>query len=178
MQTEIQNLYYECECECAEKETKEKPLISAETLDKAITHVFEGLDVKNKIEKELFKSTWEILNKASEKGFGNIEYGAKDYEFLQEIKTNNAVFAAFKTHRQQNELAGQLLDKDDRLKSFAQFKADTATILNNYNKTWLHTEYNTAIIRARTAQQFKQFAREKYMFPNLEWLPSMAAHPR
>lgn len=182
METEIENLYYlqgEESLECAKKkESSKTPLIAPKKLEKALRNILSGLDVKNEIEPTFFEETLKILNKAAEEGFGRIEHNTPDNAFLREIKANNAVFAAFKTHRQQNDLAKRLVDAKGELKSFAQFKTDTQSMVGNYNTKWLHTEYNTAVIRARIARQFKQFAREKYMFPNLEWLPSLSAHPR
>lgn len=148
-------------------------------VERALRRVYsENFDPKGEIEENLFSHTWKTLNKATDEGFGKIEFGHPDFEFLQEIKYNNAVFAAFKTHRQQNDLFAQLTDKEGVPKSFAQFKKDTAPIIGQYNVNWLQTEYNTAIIRARGAVQWKQFEREKHIYPNLKWLPSMAAIPR
>lgn len=178
----MNDLYYiqgEEGLDCATQKANPKTtLIDTKKLEKALRTIYEKMDVKNEIERTLFEQTLTILNKATDEGFGSIAYNVPDAEFLREIKANNAVFAAFKTHRQQNELAKQLVDAKGELKSFAQFKTDTQSIVGNYNTKWLHTEYNTAVIRARTARQFKNFAREKYMFPNLEWLPSLSAHPR
>lgn len=155
------------------------PLISGKVVDKALRRIYaEDFDPANEIETNLFNHTLDALNEATKKGFGKITYDHPDYEFLQEIKYNNAVFAAFKTHRQQNDLFAQLTDGDGVPKPFARFKKDVEPIIGNYNINWLQTEYNTAMIRARIAVQWKQFEREKHIYPNLKWLPSMAAVPR
>lgn len=155
------------------------PLISDDVVVSTLRRIYnENFDPQNEIEENLFDHTWSILNEATDKGFGKIEYGHPDFEFLQEVKYNNAVFAAFKTHRQQNDLFVQLTDDKGVPKSFAQFKKDSEPIIGRYNVDWLQTEYNTALIRARTAVQFKQFEREAHIYPNLKWLPSMAAIPR
>jgi len=120
--------------------------------EKALKNVYNDLvDVKTEIEPNLFNLNWHSLNKAVGTGFGEILHNNPDFNFLQELKYNNGVFAAFKTHRQQNDLVSQLLDKDGNLKSFSQFKTDTSTILEEYNQNWLKTEYDTAVIRARMA---------------------------
>lgn len=163
----------------AEGNSEPAPLISGKVVDKALRRIYsEDFDPANEIETNLFNHTLASLNEATEKGFGKISYNHPDYEFLQEIKYNNAVFAAFKTHRQQNDLFAQLMDVDGVPKAFAQFKKDVEPIIGNYNINWLQTEYNTAIIRARMAVQWKQFEREKHIYPNLKWLPSLAAVPR
>lgn len=145
----------------------------------ALNNIYKELvDVKKEIEPNLFNHTWQALNKAVDTEFGSISHGDPNFDFLNELKYNNGVFAAFKTHRQQNDLAAQLLDKDGNLKPFEQFKTDTQQILGEYNKNWLKTEYDTAVIRARMAARFKKFERDADLYPNLMWLESTSAHPR
>ncbi len=155
------------------------PLISEKAIDKALRHIASGkFDPVAGIDPDLFEATRCALDLATRKGVGKIVYGEPDHDFYEQLKYNNAVFAAFKTHRQQNDLAALLVDENGKPKSFAQFKKDTEGIIADYNINWLQTEYNTALIRARNAVQWRQFGREKEIYPNLEWLPSMAAVPR
>lgn len=163
----------------ADGDSEPVPLISGKVVDRALRRIYAAdFDPENEIETNLFHHTLSSLNEATEKGFGKISYKHPDYEFLQEVKYNNAVFAAFKTHRQQNDLFAQLCGSDGTPKPFAQFKKDVEPIIGNYNINWLQTEHTTAIKRARLAVQLKQFEREKHIYPNLKWLPSMAAVPR
>lgn len=134
--------------------------------------------MKEDIEPNLFKITFNSLNKAVDKGFGSISYDHPDFDFLNELKQNNGVFAAFKTHRQQNDLARQLLNENGELKSFDQFRKDTEAIIGEYNRNWLKTEYDTAVIRAQMAARFKEFQRDADLYPNLKWLPSTSAVKR
>jgi uncharacterized protein with gpF-like domain len=97
---------------------------------------------------------------------------------VQQLRTNTAVFAAFKAHRQQNDLAAQLLDQDGKLKSYAQFKTDTQALVTDYNQNWLKTEYDTAVIRARMAARFKEFERDADLYPNLKWTKSTSVEKR
>jgi hypothetical protein len=119
-----------------------------------------------------------VLNKAVDNAFGSLDYKHPDYNFVNELKYNNGVFAAFKTHRQQNDLAGFLLDDEGSPRSFHQFEKACRPTLEGYNKNWLQTEYVTATNRARFAANFKAFERNKHVAPNLEWLPSRSAEPR
>jgi hypothetical protein len=75
-------------------------------------------------------------------------------------------------------MANKLLDDKGNLKSFKQFKTDVANIVGKYNSQWLKTEYDTAIIRARQAANFKRYEQEKDLYPNLKWLPSTSPNPR
>lgn len=98
--------------------------------------------------------------------------------FLQQLRTNTEVFAAFKAHRMGRDMASQLLDEDGRVKSFQQFKHDTEGIVDHHVNAWLRTEYDTAVRRAHRAAEMRQFIEESDAFPNIEWLPSTAVNPR
>lgn len=98
--------------------------------------------------------------------------------FLQELRTNTEVFAAFKAHRMGRDMASQLLDEDGNVKTFQQFKKDTEGIVDHHVNAWLRTEYDTAIRRAHRAAEMRQFIEEADVFPNIEWLPSTAVNPR
>lgn len=177
----METLYHSGECVCMADETGETaaPLIGEKAIDKALRRIASGkFDPAAGIDPDLFEATRCALDLAARKGVGKIAYGEPDRDFYEQLKYNNAVFAAFKTHRQQNELAALLVDEDGKPKSFTRFKKDTEGIIADYNINWLRTEYNTALIRARNAVQWRQFGREKEIYPNLEWLPSMAAVPR
>ena len=137
-----------------------------------------GFDVGKEIDPDLFAHTFDCLDKAVSKGFGKVEYGTPDYDFLEELRHNNAVFAAFKTHRQQNEIHARLFDEDGKRKDFDRFRKDTAGIFQDYNVNWLRTEYDTAVRRARFAADFRSCRANKDLYPNLEWLPSVSATPR
>lgn len=132
----------------------------------------------NDIDPDLFEHTFTALEKAAEKGYGKTEFGTPDHDFLNALKYNNAVFSAFKTHLQQKELHQNLFDEEGNMKSFDRFRRDTEQIISDYNVNWLRTEYDTAIHRARTAADFRQFEKDTDLYPNLKWLPSVSPHPR
>lgn len=142
----------------------------------ALRRIYKGdLDSLHDIEENLFNETWTALNKAAQEGYVPI---SADDDFIDIIKQNNAVFSAFKVHRLQNDIAAQLLDEKGNLKSFERFSTDVQPITDHQCKRWLRTEYNTAVIRSHKATQWRQFLREKDIFPNIEWLPSSSIHPR
>lgn len=47
-------------------------------------------------------------------------------------------------------------------------------LIGKYNDQWLRTEYNTAVLRARSAVQYRDALRTKALYPSLEYLKS---HP-
>lgn len=121
-----------------------------------------------------------LLNLASATGISEaIDAGTAepDDAFLQEIKTNNEVFASFRTHSMQNDIAKRMVDDKGELKSFSQFARDVRPYTDHQNRQWLRTEYNTAVTRAHQAADWRQFEAEKDVLPNLEWIPSSSVHP-
>ena len=136
------------------------------------------VDLKKGIELNLFNITYKKLNQSIDEVFINVKFGDPDFDFVHELKKNNAVFSVFKTHRQQNDLAKQLINDKGNLKNFNDFKTDTEKIIGKYNTDWLKTEYNTAVLRARQASNFRKFERDKDIYPNLKWLPSTSVEPR
>nr|DAN35547.1 MAG TPA: minor capsid component [Caudoviricetes sp.] len=129
------------------------------------------------IEEGMFNAVWDKLNIATDKGFGARTPHDPDYDFYQELRYNNAVFSAFKVHRMQNDMAAFLLDSNGDLKPFEQWANDVMPIADHQVYQWLRTEYDTAIIRAHQAADWKQFEREADVLPNLKWMPSTSVHP-
>lgn len=150
-----------------------------EALKKALKRIYEkDVDVMNDIEENLFNAVFETMSDAVDKGFEVPDITDPDVAFYKALKEDVAVFAAFKTHRWQNDIAGQLLDDKDRLKDYNLFKRDVEGLVNPQHKEqWLRTEYDMAITRARLASDWQQFEREKDILPNLEWVESTSVTP-
>ena len=88
------------------------------------------------------------------------------------------MFAAFRTHRFQNDIARQLLDEDGKLKPFERFARDVDELVApTHLRSWLRTERATAVIRARQAAQWKRFEANADVLPNLRWIESASLHP-
>ena len=100
-----------------------------------------------------------------------------DDDFRTAILRNNEVFAAFKVHRMQNDMARLLLDSNGNLKPFEQWRKEVMPIASHQVGQWLRTEYNTAVLRAHQAADWQQFEREKDVLPNLRWMPSTSVNP-
>ena len=129
------------------------------------------------IEVNLFGEIWAKMNEAARKGFRKSKAADPDEDFRDAILRNNAVFSAFKVHRMQNDMARLLLDSDGNLKPFEQWRKEVMPIASHQVGTWLRTEYDTAVIRAHQAADWRQFEREKDILPNLRWMPSTSIHP-
>ena len=131
------------------------------------------------VSKPLFDITNRSLQKGIDKAF-SVEFGKSDPEFINQFKTNAAVFSAFKTHAQGKEIIAQLMDENGELRSFDKFKKSVlgTSIKADYNLNWLKTEYNMAVRSARMAEKWKGFEAVKRLYPNLEFIESTAANRR
>ena len=72
----------------------------------------------------------------------------------------------------QNDIAAKLFDENGQLKKFEQWVKDIKGMTNHYVGPWLRTEYNTAILRAHQAADWKHFVDEQDVFPNVRWMPT------
>lgn len=149
-----------------------------EVLKRALKRIYsKDFQPMTEIEETMFETVWKTLNIATEKGFGEREEYDPDFDFYRELRANNVVFAAFKVHRAQNDMAALLLDQNGNLKPFEQWVKEVMPIADHQMRQWLQTEYDTAVIRAHQAADWKQFEREKDVLPNLKWMPSTSITP-
>jgi len=70
-----------------------------------------------------------------------------------------------------------LLDESGKLKPFEKFVNDVQPITDHNVKHWLRTEYDTAVIRAHRAADWRQFEEVKDILPNLRWMPTTSVKP-
>lgn len=126
----------------------------------------------------LFEANNQPMQQALSVAFDASSFGSPEPAFEYELRYNMAVWSAFKTHREMEDLAGLLVRPDGRLRSFAEFRKLAQPIIGKYNVQWLRTEYNTAVLKARSAVQFKEALKTKDLYPNLEYLQSSSVHKR
>lgn len=130
------------------------------------------------IEQNLFAEFWRKLCEATDLGIARSNTPYITGDFYHELQYNNAVFAAFKTHRMGRDMSKLLLDSNGGLKPFEQWVRDVRPIADHQVYNWFKTEYNTAINRAHLTADWKQFEAEKDVLPNLEWMESTSVERR
>lgn len=153
---------------------------STEALMKGLRAIWNrSIDVRTDIEKNIFEETLRLFNQATAAGLSESKDPAVITDrFLEELRTNNAVFSAFRTHRMQNDIARQLIDPETgQLKSFDRWRRDIKGMTDHYVDSWLKTEYDTAINRAHQAADWKHFEEEADVFPNVRWMPTTSVTP-
>ena len=150
---------------------------SPKLLQQALQNIYgPSFDPEKDIEPTFWQTFTKAFNQAADQGFSQSSYNPSQ-AFTSALRHSNAVFAAFKTHRLQNDLAQLLTDSNGNLKPFQQWKKDILPIASHQCQHWLQTEYDTAVIRAHQAADWQQFQAEKDVLPNLRWVPSTSPNP-
>lgn len=129
---------------------------------------------RKEIDPDLFRGVVDRLDEAITEGIADDE---PDTAFVDALRHSAEVFAAFKVHKAQNDMAARLLDANGHLKSFEQWSNDVQSIASHQFGPWLRTEYDTAVIRAHQAAEWQRFERDKDVLPNLRWVPSTSPNP-
>ena len=76
-----------------------------------LQRMFEKKSLPDGIDPGMFREILRILNTAAKEGFGERNALDPDVDFYDALLRNNAVFAAFKVHRMQNDMAAMLHDE-------------------------------------------------------------------
>lgn len=154
-------------------------LIDHKVLEGYLRKLYGGkFDVSKEIEPTIWREVLRLLNEATVEGLSQSQLPpTHEQEFYKELRHSNEVFAAFKVHKMGSLMALKLTDEDGKLKSYRQWKEDIKGISNHFLNAWLKTEYNTAVIRAHNAADWRQFERNKDIMPNLRWMPTVSPNP-
>lgn len=142
-------------------------------LDEFVNAIYGGFDVENSIEPTMWQELTKIMNEATAKGLSKGEFSIDHNRgFLDAVKHANEIFAAFKTHAMGKSMASKLLDDNGNLKPFDKWMKDISSISSHHVGSWLKTEYNTAVLRAHNAADWRSFIENKDIMPNLRWMPT------
>jgi hypothetical protein len=149
-----------------------------EVLDAFLRRIYEGFDTDTSIEEGVWRELLRIINEATVEGLTASDTPpTHDKLFLEELRHGNEVFAAFKTHAMGVEMAAKLIDEKGNLKPFYEWKRDVQEIATHQVHAWLQTEYNTAVLRAHAAADWREFERNKDVMPNLRWMKTTSPNP-
>ncbi len=147
----------------------------------AIERLYEQKRILPETRKKMMQELYEPLAAAVKEGFSKeikVEYNTPNYEFLKQLKTNVAVFAAFKNHARMKEVGELLTDANGNKRSKADFVAEALKLNPKYKVQWLNVEYDAAVKQGRSAAQYKKALETEKLFPNIKYMPSVSAEPR
>lgn len=151
---------------------------SADVLAAFMRKVYRGFDTAAGVEPAMWREVLRIVNSATVEGLA--EAGAPpthETGFYAALRYSNEVFAAFKVHNMGRLMASRLIGADGKLKPFGKWAEEVAPITSHHVGAWLRTEYDTALIRAHNATDWRRFERDKDVMPNLRWMPTTSPTP-
>lgn len=147
-------------------------------LEGFLRKIYDGFDTSKEIEPSAWREVLRIINSGAVQGFTESNYPpTHDESFLRSIRHSNEVFSAFKVHTMATKMADRLIGEDGKLRSYEEWRKAVAPIASHHVGSWLRTEYDTAVIRAHQAADWREFEHNKDIFPNLEWMPTTSPSP-
>lgn len=147
-------------------------------LEGFLRKIYDGFDTSKEIEPSAWREVLRIINSGAVHGFTESNYPpTHDESFLRSIRHSNEVFSAFKVHAMATKMAERLIGEDGKLRSYEEWRKAVAPIASHHVGSWLRTEYDTAVIRAHQAADWREFEHNKDIFPNLEWMPTTSPSP-
>lgn len=151
---------------------------NADVLGQFLRKIYDGFDTAHEIEPTMWREILRVINEGTVEGLSQAAVPpTHDRMFYQSLRHSNEVFAAFKTHTMGREMAAKLLDASGNLKPFDKWVRDVSSISTHQVGSWLRTEYDTAVIRAHAAADWREFERNKDIMPNLRWMPTTSPDP-
>ena len=151
---------------------------NADILAQFLDKVYNGFDTSSEIEPSVWREVLRVINEGTVEGLSEAPAPpAHNQLFYNALRHSNEVFSAFKVHAMGKEMAAKLLDTEGKLKPFDKWMDDVSGISSHQVGSWLRTEYNTAVIRAHTAADWKEFERNKDVMPQLRWMPTTSPNP-
>lgn len=151
---------------------------NTDVLAEFLRNIYHGFDTSNEVEPAMWREILRIINEATVEGLSKAQTPpTHDKLFYEALRHSNEVFAAFKVHTMGVDMAAKLFDSKGKLKPFKQWVDDVSSISSHQVGSWLQTEYDTAVIRAHQAADWREFMRNKDVMPNLRWMPTTSPDP-
>lgn len=180
----VDDLYYGSTCPCCAGIQDANLNISfdedmlAEVLEEIYNEKVKPAE--GEIPRKYYEANREKFEEATAQGMAQSQNPniADDKEFLKKYRHSIDVFSAFRSHAYAKRLADELYDSEGKLRPFEEWRKATESIQSHFNKNWLQTEYNTAVLRAEQAADWRHFEDNKEDFPCLKWMPTSSATPR
>ena len=153
-------------------------VFSADVLEGFLRKVYGGFDTGRDVEPAMWREVLRIVSEATVEGLSQRQpQPTREAWFYREMRHSCEVFSAFKVHAMGEAMAARLHDGDGNLKPYRKWLEDVRGIASHHVGAWLRTEYDTAVIRAHNAADWRVFERDKDIMPNLRWMPTTSPTP-
>ena len=119
---------------------------------------------------------WEATQEGYGQTLASVAYDSPDYNMLKALRENVFQFSAAKNYAQLKELTLALIDDTGNIVDFSTFKEIAFKINEKYVRTWLQTEYDTAIASAQMAGKWVDINANKGTLPLLQYDAVIDSH--
>ena len=180
----VDSLYYGSTCPCCAgiQDASLNISLDEDMLAEVLEEIYNEKvkPAEGEIPRKYYEASREKFEEATAQGMAQSKNPniADDKEFLKKYRHSIDVFSAFRSHAYAKRLADELYDSEGKLRPFEEWCKATESIQSHFNKNWLQTEYNTAVLRAEQAADWRHFEDNKEDFPCLKWMPTSSATPR
>lgn len=136
--------------------------------------LFDGKQ-KGLLDKSLLYKTSDFLLKAVLSGFKPITEDSDklDIALLNNLKDNVYVFSGFKTYETLRVMTDLLVDKDQKIRTWSEYKTEVLKVNSKYNLTYLRAEYDNAVVSATQASQWNDIQKTKKDLPFLKFVATL-----
>lgn len=135
--------------------------------------IYRGFYNLDNLPPEIYLNNTSKLITAINKGLGrklsDISILDDDYEMISGFYENANKFAGSKLYHQVNDTKNFIKNSTGTRRLIDAFMKDALQIDELYNKTWLSVEVDAFTKRADKAREWKQFTRERDIFPLLQF---------
>lgn len=134
-------------------------------LNSLLKDVYEGNLADGQIPLSYYETTAQTFQKAVAEGLQGTVFPADDYRNTLKayLEQNVYAFSAAKSFAMLEQMRGMLTDENGDVVSFSKFKQKVSGITQLFNKTWLETEYNSAIACAQMAEKWESLKGFDYL---------------
>jgi len=157
---------------CVTNKEEQLDIFEREEIDKLLRNIYFGVVTTRKLDLDYYIKVGRKLTEGVFEGFGrnliNVQFGEPDYEMLTRLREDVFFFSGAKDY-QQTRLISSLITKGDTVRPLNEFMVLADEVFEQYNRTWLTTEFNSAIAQAQSARQWGEIERDKDVFTQLQY---------
>lgn len=139
-------------------------------IGRVMKQVYERKVKTGDVDEELFRKTYEELNRKAAEGWGEEYNDPQIAETTQDMRNNLYKFSGAKTYQEIKEMNDALYDGQGKKLPYKDFREKVLAIDKNYNEHHLRTEHETVETSSRRASEWQGFKRNADIMPNLKYV--------